>query len=447
MKVTRKVLIITYYWPPENGVGVQRIMKFCKYLPQYGIHPVVLTISPERRTAGQPLLTQEGGASVARVHYWFDPARWFSGSSRLPAAEKKAPSKAGRSWLRDGINYLLHFIWLNFFIPDSKIGWYLPARKAIDAIMQTTDISAVLTTGPPYTAHLLGLYVKNKYRLPWIVDARDPWVENVNYNAVYRFGVVKAINQLLEKKVYQKADRIITVGEKIAELIRNKIPDNSKLSIIYNGYDEEEFSNFHAVKNRHFKIGYYGSILDTQIPISFFASVGRLVKDNSQLAEDLIFEFFGPLTQKVKHEIERHIPAPNLHIGDNLPRQKLIEKLGEEQVLFLYIPQDPTSELIVSSKIFEYIRSGWPVLVIGPLQGEAGRIIRMANSGKVFAYDDKEGPSQFVLQHYKKWKQGGLTRNTYQNPVFERKEQTGQLARHFEELLEGKKIMSGAFPG
>lgn len=428
----KKILVITYYWPPELGVGVQRIQKFCQYLSNYGYEPVVLTVSHKRLPVNEVFI-KENNVDVARIYYWFDPTRWLGNGEEDKTAIK--PNQEKKEKPSDVYHYLLHFIWANFFIPDSKIGWYFPARQAVKTIMKKFDISAVLSTGPPFTPHLVSLYVKKKYSIPWIVDARDPWVENANYNFANRFSAVMKINARLESKVYNQSDLIVTVGENLGNLIRNKISDRKKVKIIYNGYDEREFANFQARKNQKFKIGHYGSILNEQIPFNFLQSLKRAIQNDKQFAADFVFELYGPLMEKVSYEIENHIPATNRTFNNSLLRNDLIDKLQDEQVQLLLITTYKQNELVVSSKIFEYVRAGWPVLIIGPVNGEAGSIVRLADTGKIFTYEDKEGPIEFILKMYRKWKTEGLRQNKYTNPVFERQEQARQLAQLFDELL------------
>lgn len=197
--------------------------------------------------------------------------------------------------------------------------------------------------------------------------------------------------------------------------------------------------SFSPVKSSKFKIGHYGSILDDQIAYNFLKSLEAAIRSNPQFSEDFLFDFYGPVTEKARYEIERHVPEKNRSFHGSIPRVELIKKLADEQMLFLLIMNVSQNELVVSSKIFEYVRAGWPVLIIGPVNGEAGNIVRLANTGKIFAYDDKEGPMEFILKMYRKWKTEGLRQNKYTNPIFERKEQARQLAQLFDELLEGAK--------
>ncbi len=426
----KKILVITYYWPPETGVGVQRIQKFCEYLPYFGYEPVVLTASSKKLSSSE-VFSKEENVNVARVYYWFNPASWLSGNKNADVKMDTNRSKPNAV-----LNYLQYFIWLNFFIPDSKVGWYSPAKRAVDVLMRKFDIKAVMTSGPPFTTHLIGLYARKKFKLPWIVDARDPWVENVDYNYLTRFRFVIKANKILDKRVYANADRVVTIGEKIKELLQTKVSDKEKVRIIYNGYDDSEFTGFLPKKSTGFKIGHYGSIQDDQIPYHFLEGLKSAIVNFPQFGNDFLFDFYGPVSAKARYEIERHLPERNRSFHDSIPRKELIEKLTEEQVLFLMIMNVRQNELVVSSKIFEYIRSGWPVIILGPEDGEAGKIIRIADSGKIFSYSDREGPLDFALRLYQKWKTSGLRHNEFTNPIFERKEQTKQLAKHFTELIE-----------
>lgn len=431
----RKILVITYYWPPMSGGGVQRILNFCKYLPDSGFYPIIVTTNERNAELIDQSLEFEGKSlTLNRVDFWFNPARWFATDSSTPVSDKPQMSQANRFKQK-----LIEFIWLNFFIPDSKIGWYFPARKAIDKILKDEKIDVFITTGPPYTTHILGLYLKKRYNLPWIADVRDPWVENSFYNVVYRFGFVKKIHRILEKRVLNKADRIITVGKVIKTLLSEKC-DSNKIDIIYNGHDENNFLNLTCKRGQVFRLGYYGTMNDLRIPLNFIKSLAGMLRDEPELAEYFSWDIYGPISSTAYNTISHYIPDRNFNINKHITHHELIEQYSQVQVFLLLIENIALNKLIITGKLFEYLRAGWPILGMGPESGEAAEIIKKNNAGVMFSYDEENRHTSWLMDMFRKWRDGEIEQRTAISPIFDRAYQGKQLAQVLDRLTghEGK---------
>ena len=427
----KSVLVITYAWPPASGGGVQRILNFCKYLKEYGYQPTVITShNSDYFISDEGLVMKTRGIEVYNIDYWFNPVRWFSSHN-----EEQIGRGAQSGPLRKIKRRLLEFIWLNIFIPDAKIGWYLPARNKIKELLKDNHFDALITTGPPYTAHLLGNYIKNTYGLPWVVDIRDPWVEQASYNVAYRFGFVKAINRYLEKKVLDKCDAIVTVGEVLANLIRQKNRPE-KVSIIYNGYDRDDFKSMAIKKISRFRLGYYGHINDQRLPRLFIYALAKMLHNNKEFRRDFMMEIFGRITPEARSVIESNIPAENIKIHINIDHAHLVEEYGKEQVLLLLINNIEMNDLIITGKIFEYLHAGWPILGIGPVTGEAAKILNRAESGNMFDYNDTKNQIEWISGVYKKWKNGELDHKPFKTPLYDREEQAKVLSQVLDKITE-----------
>ena len=258
----KKVLIITYYWPPSGGAGVQRWLKFAKYLPESGWEPVILTIDSEY--AAYPVtdnsLASELPLSV-KIH-------------KTPAIDyfsiyKKDKSKIPAAGFANSVDNtlkgkLLRFIRGNFFIPDPSRGWNKYAFKKACEIIGTEGIKHVITTSPPHSTQLIGLKIKKKYPgIKWIADLRDPWTDIYYYEQFYPTFISRIIDSGFEKNVLKNADRIITVGASLKSLFSSKVKGvENKTDVVTNGYDQADFKGITAIAPSRFTITYVGTLSD-----------------------------------------------------------------------------------------------------------------------------------------------------------------------------------------
>ncbi len=416
----KKVLIISYYWPPESGGGVQRILKLCKYLKEFGWEPIILT-GIASALEDNSLNKDAHGIKAYRVEYSFNPASLINNKSN-----KKARLDKNFKWKIMKAN-MIKFIRINFFIPDSRIGWYAPACKKLNSILACERFDAVLSTGPPYTTHLLGLYLKKRTNLPWVVDVRDPWVENCAYRGVHRFSLIKKINMLLEKKVLERCDRIVTIGEKLANLLDSKIPEVTT-DVIFNGYDSDDFRELSQVKIDYFRLGYYGSLNDQRTPRGLIDGLSRAIKKSPEFARFFRWDIFGVASPQALNAITLKIPSQNLRIHGNIQHDDLIKEYSKEQIFLLIIENMSNLDYVVTGKIFEYLHSGWPILGVGPTEGEAAEILRESGSGKMFDHFKTETPVSWLMDHFEKWRKGALKQNRRVNQKYDRRAQARQLS-------------------
>ncbi|MGM0551279.1 MAG: glycosyltransferase, partial [Bacteroidota bacterium] len=256
---TKRVLILTYYWPPSGGAGVQRWLKFVKYLPQYGVTPVVVTVDPKK--ASYPVtdvsLNDEvpDEVEVIRTNS-FEPLTILG-----KLVGKKHVPHAGFSNVntQSVLQRILRFIRGNFFVPDARVGWNGYAYRAAKKVLRQHSFDAVITTGPPHSTHLVGLKLKRKLGVRWIADFRDPWTDIYYYNQLMHLPFVKRHDARLERKVLMEADEILTVGKTLKELLEAKKQENS-VKILTNGFDPKDFEGFTRKKPEIFTITYMGTM-------------------------------------------------------------------------------------------------------------------------------------------------------------------------------------------
>ena len=418
----KKVLLITYYWPPMAGGGVPRIVKFAKYLKRKNWEPVILTSGRVNTpSVDKSFIKDIEGIKVitTRKHKEFKKSH----ESHL---DKEKPNNAKSSIF---IDRLKNFIRINFLIPDTKIWWYWKAFKKAKEIIRSENFDAIFTTSPPYTVQLIGLSLKKIFNMPWIVDFRDPWTENVYYNSSYRNPVTTKINSYLENKVLEKADLIITVGEKLKLLLKEKT--NKKIEVIHNGFDTDDYSSINIKKSsndRKFVIGYYGSFNKFQVPYLLFEVIKEFKVNNPEIYESIKVKIFGNITNEAKDILEGKIEKEKLEVNGFLPHDSFVEHISQEQILLQLIHDQEDSEIIIGSKLYEYFFTGNPVLCIGNTNSEGAQLVTKVSSiNGTFDFSNKEGVKNFIIDMYKNWKKDEMRQHKIDVSTYSRSNLTEQL--------------------
>jgi len=385
-----KVLIITYYWPPSGGAGVQRWLKFSKYLPQFGWEPVILTVDPE--FASYPAIDNSlekeipGGIKVYRTK----ATDWFRiyGKSKVPSA---GFAKNSDDTIKGKIS---RFIRGNFFIPDPRRGWNKFAFKKACEIIEKEEIRHIITTSPPHSTQLIGLKLKKRFSaIRWIADLRDPWTDIYYYSKFYPSLFSRKLDLCYERSVLEKSDEIITVGNTLKNSFSQaqKIDEN-KITVITNGFDESDYTTVTSIRPGKLIITYVGTISESY-PVA--GLIGAL-EDLYEKKIDFTLRITGDLSQKIRNLITSDIPASSVEFTPYLEHSLAVKSIMDSSVVVLIIPDHKSNKGILTGKLFEYLASGVPILCLGPADGDAAGIIARAKAGATFEYKDEKGISSFL---------------------------------------------------
>lgn len=367
----KKVLVITYYWPPSGGSGVQRWLKFVKYFREFGIEPIILTVDPE--FASFPVLDESlisdipNGIEIHRTK----AKSPFNMYSKIRGRKVPQSGFAGDS-KPNLIERCMRFIRGNFFIPDARIGWNKFAIKKAEELITKYQLDFVITTSPPHSTQLIGLELKNKFNLRWIADLRDPWTDIYYNKELYRTRLAEKLDRRLEEKCLKCADNVIVVSESIAQLFTNRYQGiRSKISIIPNGYDESDFQSKETRETEYNYISYIGN-LGPSYPINSFLSE---FKQFSEKNPTWRLRFVGNVFEKIKNQILNSDFSEVVEFISYVEHKKAIDYMLESKALLLIIPNATENKGILTGKLFEYLAAKKPIIFIGPEDGDAAKIL------------------------------------------------------------------------
>lgn len=428
----KKILIITYYWPPAGGPGVQRWLKFAKYLPESGWKPVIYT--PENPS--YPLLDESLMKDVPEHIEVIKTKIWepYQIAEKLNKSNKKF--KAGQFDVGKNQSWKSRLsIWVrgNFFIPDARVFWVKPSVTFLEQYIKENEIDVVVTSGPPHSLHLIGLNLKKELpNIKWIADFRDPWTEISYYKHLKLTRRSDEKHRTMERDVFRTADITLATSYTDAENFRK---NGANAVCITNGFDESD-AQTPAVKNAKatdkFILSYIGVLEQLRNPENLWAVLDDLARTNSVFAENFILKFAGRIDDKILNTLE-HSGLKN-HISNlgYLSHDKAIEEMEKSSLLLITNFPNESSKGIIPGKIFEYLATGKQIISFGPREADVATILNETKAGKHFSYQDTETIKAFIMEKFGMWQNGRLTQNIQNIEQFSRRNLTKKLA----EILE-----------
>ena len=447
----KKVLVITYYWPPAGGPGVQRWLKFVKYLRDFGIEPVVYVPENPHYPIEDASLEKEIPKDITIYRQpLFEPY----GLAKLLSPKKTKRISSGIIQTKNQSALEKAMLWVrgNFFIPDARKFWVKPSIKFLTEVIEKENISTVITTGPPHSVHLIGQGLKeslgsggessgiqrdddqsgahlphpeNQKSLQWIADFRDPWTSIGYHKKLKLTASSQKKHKELEQNVLKQADRIIVTSEttkaEFAEITEKPI------NVITNGHDSDYDGG--ADMDKDFTISHIGSLLTGRNPTNLWKVLSRLAAENAVFRGDLQLEFMGVVSQDVMDSLYRFELGPYIKMrgyGSHVEAQRRQQR---SQLLLLVEIDSEETRGIIPGKLFEYMAAKRPILALGPQDWDAGKIISDSGAGAVFDYKARETLKQQILDWYKDFKKERLKSEAQNIEKYSRKALTGELAK------------------
>lgn len=424
-----KVLIITYYWVPAGGSGVQRWLKFVKYLRDFGIEPVVFTVDNPNYPITDTSLQKEvpDGIEIIKKPIW-EP-------NDLLSIFKKTATKTSAGFLNPNPSFfgkILQYVRANFFIPDARKYWIKPSVKAIKKYLSENKIDVVITTGPPHSLHLIGLQLKKDLGIKWIADFRDPWTDIDYFPQLPLTQKSKTKHHKLEQEVLKNANVSLVVGETMKA---NYDAFSKNIKVITNGFDTERNSTSKEIElDEKFSITHIGLMNADRNPKTLWKVLSELSEEIPRFSEDLEIKLIGSVADEIAVDIERYT-FKNTNKIKYIPHSEVQTYQQKSQILLLVVNNVPSAKGIITGKIFEYLQAKRPILAIGPEDGDLAAIIEKTNSGILIGFDDKTKLKNTVLDLYQQYQQKSLFVNSRNIEKYHRKELTHQLANIIKETI------------
>jgi len=426
----KKALIILFYWPPGGGSSVQRWLHFSNYLPEHGWEPIVYIPAnaqyPETDNSLENRIRSTTKIIRKKIFEPYNLYRKFTGISQgnnLPSGMtlKEKPGSIAR--IRNDIS-----LWIrgNFFIPDARMFWIKPSVTFLKRFLHTEKVDLIITTGPPHSLHLIGYHLNKNTKIPWIADFRDPWTKIDFYSELKLTRLADRYHHHLERKVLQNANLIITVGEDMKKEFIAKGANN--VEVITNGYDEEDLPKEKAIPDNKFSLLHIGTFSRTRNSEALWRAIQEILSENPDFQSDLEIKLIGNVDYSVIQSIEENNLKPYLHHIHYLPHQEAMKAAHSAQVLLLMINRSENAKGILTGKFFEYLTTGRPILLIGPTDGDAAKILKETETGKEAAFEDMASIKQIIIEFYQRYRHNNLFVNGRGIENYSRKTLTEKLA-------------------
>lgn len=400
----KKILIVSYYWPPSGGPGVQRWLKFAKYLPEFGFEPIIYTPENPSYPLEDKSLEKEipKGITIVKTRIW-EP---YALAEKFSSKNKKF--KGGQFDVGKNQSLLSKLsIWVrgNFFIPDARVFWVKPSIKFLSSYLKEHNIDLLVTTGPPHSMHLIGLGLKKKLpQLQWIADFRDPWTE-ISYHKHLKLSKASEKKHLdLESQVFRTADLTIATSYLDTQMFSQK---GARALTITNGFDKDlreiEKQGEKSPSDR-FTLTYAGVLEQLRNPSLLWEVLSELSKEDQEFKKDLLIRVAGRMDEKIVEEIQNLGLSSSLELLGYLSHEKAVEEMNRADLLVLTNFPKEESRGIIPGKLFEYLAAAAQILSFGPSDSDVEKILEETEKGKHFTFTERKELKEFLLKSYTEFK-------------------------------------------
>lgn len=403
----KKLLIITYYWPPAGGAGVYRWLKFSKFLREYGWEPVIYTSEGGEYSVIDNSLLKDvpENITVLKQPVWepYNIYKKFIGQKKedkinvgfLSVNKKKKFTEKLAIWIRG-----------NFFIPDARVFWIKPSAKYLIKYLKENPVDAMVSTGPPHSTHLIAYRIKKQLGLKWLADFRDPWTYIDFYDELMLTGFADRKHHRLEQLVLKNADCICTVSSDCARDLESLGAKNVK--VITNGFDADDLIRENIQFDKKFSITHIGSLVKSRNPHALWKALVDLNAVNPELKDFLEIKLVGKVDYSVIESINEYGLESNVTLVEHMPHNDVMKVIQQSQVLMLLINNSQNAMGIIPGKFFEYLSTRRPILCIGLPESDVAKILTETSAGKTIGFEDTEGLKKYILELFELFKSGKL---------------------------------------
>ncbi|MFK8045813.1 MAG: glycosyltransferase [Crocinitomicaceae bacterium] len=427
----KRILIITYYWPPSGGAGVQRWLKISKKLAENHSCFVYTPENPDFSLKDESLLAKVHPNITILKRKIFEP--YFLYRALLKKKDRSTVNQPSSVDKKGGlIKKLAKWLRGNIFIPDPRRFWINPSSRYLKRIIKEEQIDVVITTGPPHSMHLIGYKLKQHFgnNINWIADFRDPWT-NIDFYDMLQVGRrADRKNRLLEKKVITSCNTMVTVSPSWAEDFKKLGATNVK--VITNGFDPDDYDNFSINSNVNFTITHLGSINADRNPDAFWKATSILTEEYPEFKASLEIKLIGVVHNDVIKSVEKYGLTNNVSFIESKPHKLALKELKNSSISLLLLNNTKNVDGIIPGKLFEYIGVGNPIFAIGKTKGDSGNILSQNSLGTITGFDDVKAAKNALLSFYE-----SHLEKTLSNPEKNNLEKFSikSIARSFEEIF------------
>lgn len=432
----KRVLIITYYWPPSGGIAVLRCLKFAKYLRDYGWEPVIFTA----RDAHYPTFDDSNDRDlppdleVIRQPIW-EPYAWYKKFMGKPADENV--NNVFYTDEQDGGWKHRLAVWVrsNFFIPDARATWINGSVRRLTDYLQQHPVDAILSDGPPHSNTRIATRVSKRTGIPWLADFQDPWTQVDYYQMLDLTPWGRRRHERMEQEAFRQAKLTTIVSPSWKRDLESIGAKNVR--VLYWGYDPDDFAGLTRRPHAKFTLTHLGIMGHDRNPESLFAAVRQLMEEVEGFATDFELRLYGQVDHRVHQSIEQHGISEVVDYRGTISRAEALQETLDSQLLLLLLNQQDNAAGRIPGKLFEYLAARRPILTFGPTDSDVAAILKDTRSGSVFPYGiAPAGPAQYLRDAYHEYKKGVVAVPTdeerirkYSHPVL-----VEQLARWLDEI-------------
>ncbi len=425
----KKALIISYYWPPSGGAGVQRWLKFVKYLRDFDWEPVVFCPeNPEYPETDSSLFADvPPSLEVLKLPIWepYTLYKRFLGQKKGEKISAAFLSEKKKNKTLEDIS-----VWIrgNLFIPDARKFWIRPAVKYLEKYLAAHPADVIISTGPPHTTHLIALALAGRTGTPWLADFRDPWTNIDFYKELKLSSRADKKHHKLELEVLQKASAVTVVSNTMASDFNKIHPRGYK--VITNGYDQQDIAGDSVVTlDSKFSLAHIGTLASARNPLTLWKALRNLLVSDPALAADLEIKLVGKIDHSVITSLEEYGLTGFVRKIDYLSHDRVVVCQQQSQVLLLIINNTPNAGMILTGKFFEYMAAKRPILCLGPEDGDASLILEETRAGLLAGFDDVEKMEKHILHYYRMFQTNRLEVVSRQTEKYSRRELTRELSQ------------------
>ncbi|PKA84040.1 glycosyl transferase family 1 [Ulvibacter sp. MAR_2010_11] len=420
----KRALVITYYWPPAGGPGVQRWLKFVTYFKEFGIEPIVYI--PEN--PHYPLIDETFVAEVPKdVEIISLPIKEPYRFAGLLSKKKTKQISSGIIAKKESsfLEKMLLYIRGNYFIPDARVGWVQPSVRFLKEYLSKNPVDVIITSGPPHSLHLIGIELKKQLNVTWMADFRDPWT-TIHYHKSLRLTESsERKHKALEAKVLDTAN-LVVVTSPTTKAEFGMITD-TPIEVVTNGYDISEKINVRL--DTKFSLAHIGSLLSERNPKVLWKVLAEIASENDMFKKDLVLKLAGTVSEDILASIEKYKLKDNLEILGYVSHSEALQLQHKAQVLLLIEMDRPETRSIIPGKLFEYLAAKRPIIAIGPQGSDMAGIVSETGSGAFFTYYNEEELKLEILRLYTRYSEGTLTQISSSVEAFSRRELTSRMAQ------------------